>query len=243
MYRHIKNYEIKYSDVDAYDHLKMTQLLGFLQESACLSADELGFGYSVISKKNLGFILVNWFVELKRPINYGETIEVHTWPLKPKLSIFLRDFEIYINGEKVGAASSRWCIVDMQTFNLMRVADYFESGFFDGYNTERSIEFNVWKIPLIEEGECVYERTVRLCDYDHYFHVNNTRYADFLCDTFTVDDFSGKYIKNFQVTYVKQCKEGDVLSFTKKRIDDFYLIEGRVSDELRIQCKVRLDEI
>ncbi len=50
MYRNIKNYEIRYIDVDAYDILKPSSLLGFMQESAGFSADELGFGYDIIKK-------------------------------------------------------------------------------------------------------------------------------------------------------------------------------------------------
>ena len=45
MYRHKKFYDVKYTDADAYDNLKPSALLSFMEESACLSADELGFGY------------------------------------------------------------------------------------------------------------------------------------------------------------------------------------------------------
>ncbi len=38
MYRHIKNYEIRYMDTDAFDNIKLSALLGILQESSCLSA-------------------------------------------------------------------------------------------------------------------------------------------------------------------------------------------------------------
>ena len=243
MYRHIKEYEIKYSDVDAYDNLKLSALLGFMQESACLSADELGFGYDDIKGKNIGFILVNWYVDLTRPLKQGETVELKTWPLYPKHSVFLRDYEIYCRGEKVGVASSRWCLTDMISFTLTRIADNFEEGFFDGYSTERSVEFSAWKIPPLEGGESAYDRIVRYCDYDHYFHVNNTRYADYLMDAFKVDELKGKFIKQAQITYVKQCKEGESIAFTKKRDGNCYFVEGRVSGELRVQFKVLTDEI
>ena len=44
MYRHIKDYEIKYVDVDAFDIIKASALLGIMKESAFLSADGLSFG-------------------------------------------------------------------------------------------------------------------------------------------------------------------------------------------------------
>lgn len=244
MYRHIKNYEIKYVDADAFDNIKASALLGFMQESACLSADELGFGYEVIQPKNLGFILANWYVEMYRPLKLGETLEIHTWPLKPKHLIFLRDFEFYVGGEKVGVASARWCMIDTVNFRFLPVSSNFEEGFFDGYNTQRSIEFSNWKIADCGEKKLSHVRRIGLSDYDHYFHANNTKYADYMTDAFSVEELKGKYFKSVQISYVKQCKADESLEIFKKRGDDgYYYIDGRVGEELRVQFKVLLDEV
>ena len=243
MYRHIKEYELRFTDVDAYDNLKLSALLAFLEESACLSADELGFGYEAVSAKNLGFVVVNWYLQLNRPVKLGEKLSVHTWPLKAKYLIFFRDYELYCGNELVGVATSRWCMVNVETFATMPVSAFFPEGFFDGYNTERSVEFNSWKIPAVDGGKLVYEKKITFSDYDHYFHLNNTKYADILLDSFAVDDFKGKYLKTAQLTYVKQCKENEVLKCYKQSVDDGWLIEGRVDGEQRVQCKVKLGEI
>ena len=103
MYRHIKSYELRYTDVDAFDNLKLSSLLSFLEESACLSADELGFGYDDIAPSNLGFVVVNWYIELNRAVKLGEILTVHTWPIKPKMLIFLRDFELFLRRRKKSA--------------------------------------------------------------------------------------------------------------------------------------------
>ena len=116
MYRHIKSYELRYTDVDAFDNLKLSSLLSFLEESACLSADELGFGYDDIAPSNLGFVVVNWYIELNRAVKLGEILTVHTWPIKPKMLIFLRDFELFCGEEKVGVCTARWCMIDTRTF-------------------------------------------------------------------------------------------------------------------------------
>ena len=42
----MKTFKIKNCDVDFKDELKMSAVLSYLEEVACLSADELGFGYS-----------------------------------------------------------------------------------------------------------------------------------------------------------------------------------------------------
>lgn len=242
MYRHIKEYEIRYTDTDAYDVLKPSSLMSFLEESACLSADELGFGYDAIAKKNIGFIIVNAYVELFRPIKLGEKVEIHTWPLRPKFMIFLRDYEIYCSGEKVGVATTRWCMIDTANFSMLPVSAYFGDGAFDNYNTQRSVIFNRWKIAAVENTEPSYEKLVTYSDYDHYFHVNNTKYADFFMDTFSIDEMKGKFIGKLQISYVKQCKLGEVIKFYKMNEDGNIIVEGKVGDETRVQFCVELSD-
>lgn len=243
MYRNIKEYQLRYTDVDAFDNLRLSSLLSFLQESACLSADELGFGYDDLAPANFGFIVVNWYIELFKNIKLGDVLTVHTWPLKPKHLIFLRDFELYCGSEKVGVGTARWCMIDTKKFMPAPASLFFPENFFDGYNTERSIDFKDWKIPAVKSGEKVYSRKVRFSDYDHYFHVNNTKYADFMFDVFTVDELRNKCVSSVQITYVKQCKEGEEIVFSKEESNGFYFIEGRVGDELRVQMRMKFNDV
>lgn len=243
MYRNIKKYEIKFTDVDAYDNLKPSALLSFLEESACLSADELGFGYDAIKLKGLGFIIVNYYIEMYRAVKLGEVVEVHTWPIRPKHFIFFRDFELYCGGLKVGVATTRWCMINTDTFSIAPVSAFFAEGDFDNYNTERSVNFGYWKIPAIEEGVVCRSKLVAFSDYDHYFHVNNTKYADMMLDTFSPEEFAGKYIGKMQITYVKQCKLGEIIDFYRESEGNCHIVEGKVGSELRVQFKVELNEV
>lgn len=242
MYRHKKDYELRYTDVDAYDNLKLSSLLSFLEESACLSADELGFGYKDIAPKHFGFIIANWYIKLERNIKLGEILTLHTWPLKPRHLIFLRDFELYCGDEKVGVATARWCMINTDTFAFLPASAYFKESDFDNYNTERSIVFSEWKIPAITDGCEVYSKVVRFNDYDHYFHVNNTKYADFLTDVFSVEELKDKTLKSVQITYVKQCKEGEKIDFIRSDDGVYIFVEGRVNGELRVQMRLKLED-
>ena len=75
-------------------------------------------------------------------------------------------------------------------------------------------------------------------DYDHYFHVNNTKYADFCLDAFTVDELKNKSLGTVQITYVKQCKFGEKLEFFREDDGNISSVEGRVGDEPRVRLKV-----
>lgn len=241
MYRHCKDYEIRYTDVDFKDELKLSSLLSFLEESACFSADELGFGYDVLKPKNVGFILVNWYVRFARPIKLKDRLTVHTWPIKPSKLSVLREFELYVGEEKVGVATSRWCVVNLADFSFLSPTVVIDPNI--EYNDFRAVDFNAWKIPRFETENPVYEKSVSYSDYDHYDHVNNTRYGDLVLDAFSVEELKCKSLSSVRITYVRQCKYGDVVSLYRK--DDgagVWRVEGIAGGELRVQAELTFDE-
>ncbi|MGN0808201.1 MAG: acyl-[acyl-carrier-protein] thioesterase [Candidatus Coproplasma sp.] len=238
MYCNIRNYELRYADTDFKDDLKLSSLLSFLQESACVSADELGFGYSVLQPKCYGFVILNWHIELFRAVKLGEVLTVHTWPIQPKrLSVF-RDFELFCGDEKVGVATSRWCLVDLNNFKILNPVCVFDENL--TYNEKRSVEVLNWKIPACNSSECVYSKKASYSDYDHYLHVNNTKYADFLMDVFSPDELENKYIASVDINYQTQCKFGEVIEFFRDEQDGFIIVEGRVNGQTRVQMRILL---
>ena len=241
MYCHSKDYEIRFTDVDFSDNLKLSSLLAIMEESACLSAEELGFGYSVLQPKKYGFIMVNWYIDMYRAVKLGDVLTIRTWPIKPKRLIVLRDFEFYVGSEKVGVATSRWCLVDLNDFKLLPSSAALSPDL--QYNDFRSVDVTNIKMPEADNLQYSYSKVVTYSDYDHYNHVNNTKYADFLFDVFKVDEMKDKSYSAVRITYVKQSKEGEKLDFYKAMTEDgSWVIEGKVGDEKRIQMHVKFND-
>ncbi len=241
MYLNSKTYEIRYTDVDFQDCLKLSSLLSLMEESACLSADELGFGYADLQPKNYGFILTNWYVKLDRPVKLGDKLTINTWPVEPKKIIVLRDFEFFIGDERIGVATSRWCLINLNDFSILPCSLAFSKDI--EYNQFRSVDNFNFKIARIEDGKASYEKMASYSDCDHYNHVNNTKYADFICDAFSLEEFKGKYIKEVNINYVKQCKCGEKLEVVKSRQEDgSYVVQCSVYGELRTQAQIYFND-
>ncbi|MCD8205881.1 MAG: thioesterase [Clostridia bacterium] len=241
VYRHERSYDVRYTDVDVRDKLKPIGLLAILNEGASTSADELGFGYEVVTKLGYGFILANWYVELERPIDLSEKLRVLTWPEPPRPVQLFRDYEIYSGEEKIGTAVGRWCLVELKSFKILPTARVYENpelGLDIKFNDFTCLTPPPWKIPAIKAGREVYSRRVLYSDLDHYFHVNNTKYADYLFDAFTADEIVGRPFKSFQITYAGQCKEGDEMRVFREDFDGYSLVEVRVGGDIRAQMKV-----
>ena len=242
-YCHSKDYAFRYTDADFKDRIRPAAFLSVMQESACLSADELGFGYLDLQPKNIGFILSNWYVELFRPVAYNEVLTVHTWPVKPKKLIVLRDFELFIGDEKVGVGTSRWCIVNLANFSLLPASAVFGDKDID-YNPNRSTDFCAWKIARSEGGERTYGKVISYSDCDHYNHANNTKYADLLMDAFSLDELRDRWVSKFGISYIKQCRCGDRIDFYRLQVgDEEWVVEGRAGEELRVQFHVEFKRV
>ncbi len=242
VYEHIKEFLIKYCDVDFKDELKPSAMLAYLEEVACSSADELGFGYQFIKPRGYAFMVSNICCEMVKPIPLGVQACIKTWPLPPSFATFGREYQILdAEGSVCVNASSRWCLMDLNTGKLL-LSKVIDNQDYSTYNTTRVLQDVKWKIPTFtpEEGDLKFSLTIANSEYDHNMHVNNTRYADYCFNCFSVAELSARNLKRFSLTYVKQCKEGDVLSFYRKEQEDgSFLVHGfNANGELVVQSHI-----
>ena len=245
-YEFCKPFEIKYCDVDFKDALKPSALLAYLEEVSCLSADELGFGYTFIKERGYAFIVTGYRCEFKKPIPLGELAHFKTWPTPPSHVIFGREYQVLSNaGDVLVNATSRWCLIDIEKGKILP-SKVLEGQDYSTYNTTKL--FPDWrpKIPAFskDEGELKFTITIANSEYDHNMHVNNTRYADYCFNCFSVSELSQKRLKEFSINYVKQCKERQTLRFyLKKDVDGAYLAHGfNEENEVVVQSQIYFEE-
>lgn len=237
-YCNTTTYSLRYADFDFQDELRPSSLLGITQEAACMSADELGFGYDDLKPRDLGFVIVNSYCRLARPVRLGETLTAQTWPLPPRHIFFERDYRLLSGGEEVAAVASRWCLVDLNTFALLTPERLGKAHEECPYRTEKTTEPPSWKIPRVKEGRTVYEMQVNVSHCDHYLHANNARYADFFFDCFTMEELAARPVTAFQIAYIKQAKPGSVLTFLREEKEDGAVCEALCAGELIAQFRV-----
>ena len=245
LYEHKKDFTIKYCDSDFKDEMKLSVALALMEEVACSSADELGFGYAYVKPRGYAFMVTNVCMEFFKPVALGDIVQVKTWPLPPTRATFGREYQFLLGDEVVINASSRWCLVDVQAGKLLP-SKMIDNQDYSTYNTTRLMENVGWKIPAFakEEGQLCYEMTVANSEYDHNMHVNNTRYADYCLNCFTIAELSVKKMRKFSITYAKQCKEGDKLRFYRKRTEEgVYLVQGfNTENETVVQSLICFEE-
>ena len=242
LYEHINQFKIKFCDVDFKDEIKLSALLSYLEEVSCSSADELGFGYEYIKGRTSAFFVTNYYLESIQPITLADMIEVKTWPTPPSSVIFGREYQISTQGKGLQLnATSRWCLLDMQTGKILP-AKTIDNQDYSTYNSTKLFSEMRWKIPTfeLEEGKLKFVITIANSEYDHNMHVNNTRYADYCMNCFSVAELSSLKLKSFALNFVRQCKEGDTLKFYLKESQmEEYLVQGvNEQEEVVVQARI-----
>ena len=244
-YEYTEDFKIKFCDVDFKDELKVSATLALMEEVACISANELGFGYTYIRPRGLAFMVSGLHVEFLRPMRLGETLRAKTWPKIPSHYIFGREYLFEdLTGTELMCATSRWCLIDMNEGKLAK-SKLIDNQDYSAYNTRELFDEVNWKIPTFkrEEGELRFSITIANSEYDHNMHVNNTRYADYCMNCFSIAELTSRKLKRFSISYVKQCKEGDVLQFYRKQVEEnCYLSQGfNENGEIVVQAKIEFE--
>lgn len=239
MYRE-KEYNLRTSDFDYRDRIKISSILDLFQEIAGQHALELGCGYDETIKNNEVWLLVRQKLEILGELKPNTKVKVCTWPRKKDRLYFDRDYLIKDENDNIMVkSSSRWIVCNYLTRRISRAKDiYFNSS---NYYEKRVFEKDVDKLqfdaPALEEKGYTY--LVEHDDLDHNGHMNNIVYAKMMLNMAELKD--DVYVKDFQIEFMHECLLGDkVVSYSKKENNTHYFY-GYLKDKLSYKIVVNTE--
>lgn len=206
------DYPIDSRDVDPWNHCKPSGLMGILQEAAVAAACELHASRpEMMEKYNLFWMLARMWYRLDRPLKWNETLSIRTWHRGGSGASSYRDFDLFVDGKPVGEAVSVWVLADADTHRLARMSKIEEFQGTDGGEFCKNKTLSRFKLP--QELTAADHRAMHYSDTDINGHVNNVRYADFICDAIRMDQLGQDfYISALQVDYLAECMAGETIT-------------------------------
>ena len=202
----LKNFEC-----DFRREIKPSAVLGLFQEIAGEHSEEMGLGFPALKAQGWFWVLSKVYVEFLRRPQVGEKLVVQTWPAPPNKAIFERSFTLCgEDGDVAVRALSRWCVLRADNGRIVP-ASMLPSPQME-YREVPAVPCEDWRIAEQEgRGKPAYSLRVGNSEYDFNYHVNNIKYADFVFNCFTVQELEGRALRSFQLNYVKQAHEGDLI--------------------------------
>lgn len=217
------------ADVDFNSIAKPFFYLNAFQIAAGKHSEKLNAGHETMLKEYSAYwVLARVSVNVSRYPDIYEDVEVETWPLPPKSAYCIRNYAARDGrGKIIATGSSMWTVVDKErhvlrpisTIGLLSPGIYREDG-----------GDSLGKLPKLDEtAERIYSFQVRVADLDLNRHINNAKYAEYMLNAFNVSELDGKYISSFQINFLHEAREDDILSVYKKSAGaGEYAIEGKI---------------
>ena len=200
-------------DVDGWGRCRPSAVLGYLQEAATLAAEDGGFGREKTLEYHAFWMLARIWFRLDRPLRWEEKVTVRTWHRGSKTALMYRDFDLLAGGVPVGEAVSAWVLAGVEDRKLLRLSQMRELEGTEGGGLCKQLTLSKLRMPgEMEERD---RRRMGYSDTDINGHVNNTRYADIVCDAVPWEVWDTAQIRDFTISYHREVPRGE--NFTLRR--------------------------
>jgi acyl-ACP thioesterase len=200
-----KNYDVNTIVMNSNKRLGLTGLLNVLQDIAWLHAEHLGWGFEDLIKRNTIWVLVRQRLMMTDWPVWGDVVTIKTWPRGVMGVLALRDFEISVGDRKLGECTTSWLTLNWET----RRPQKFDPHSFELENRPAGLSFEAEKISLRHDLQPVARFQVRYSDLDVNGHVNNTRYAQWILDSATIEETSSLQLVDYEVNFLNETRVGD----------------------------------
>jgi len=220
---------------DMYGIIKTSALLELLQEAGAVHADALRLGREdLIREIGAIWVLARLYFRLEKPLRYGSRIDIWTAGRMPGKAMAYRDYDIYSDGQWAGEAVTASAVVDQSTRRLLRPAMIpgIESC---AHHKTKKLELSRLQKP--EKLTQAFAHIVRYSDLDYNGHVNNTKYADFICNAADLDKDGPGYVSGMRINYIRECLSGEELSLqTSPYAENGLYVLGGAADGDRFEA-------
>ena len=224
-----ETFTLRPRDCDLNDKWRPSAILETMQDVAGTHSLLLGCGREELVKKNIVWVLSRSELHMDRYPVSGEKITVHTFPTPTRICFFPR-YYIFTDarGEMVGKAGTLWLLLDLTTRRMLPPGDV---GKLIPDNQDLSVPMNLpATVGNLQGEEFVSEYHPVYTDLDVNGHVNNTRYADWLCNALGIDMMTEYEPDRIILNYNHEVLPGHVVTLRRILKGNEYRLSGIVND-------------
>lgn len=237
------SHAVKYSETDSGYRLRLDHIVTHFQDITGLHSDEMGIdGKALLEKSNAFWVLTKLKLRIHRFPEFGETVQIETWPTVVKGVRFGRDYCISKDGIPLISGSSEWCTLDFDTKRPRR-ADTICYPHTMQHREDRSDAGEMLRIKeTVEEKDLNHTHRSMFVDIDTNGHTNNIAYLRMILNCFTPAEFAELYVREVQVAFLSQTYFGDDITVYRKNTEYGFYIEGRKDDSAVFNCIITLND-
>ncbi|WP_367925447.1 acyl-[acyl-carrier-protein] thioesterase [uncultured Ruthenibacterium sp.] len=203
-------------ETDATKRMTPGAILRRAQQISTDHCTRLGIDESLYQKTHTAFLLAKLAMQIYEPIPAGMQVTITTMPSAPQRAIYHRYTSFCDDaGKKLCEMDSCWILVNTSNKRILRVPPQDLPLPFIG-EPKKLLDLTIQKAETeyVAEEKAVYTR----CDQNH--HLNNTSYADILCDHLPTDLLLNSQPQRLAITYHKEIPLGQSFQLSRATLND-----------------------
>lgn len=222
---------------DANEIARPTAVMTYLQEAANLQLRTLGPTDREMRESGQAFVLSRIGIHFYEPLYAYHTYTMQTWACDSHGYSFLRCHRLLDGDRVLVEALSVWALLDLNTRRPLRTTEYHPN-----FDTDPILTFDLpTRIRILSERmKPVGEHTVRASETDINRHMNNTIYADMLCNYI---DLTGRRVEQLCINYFNEAPLGENLKVCLEEAGrDLFRFrtlreDGKINVEAEVLCR------
>jgi medium-chain acyl-[acyl-carrier-protein] hydrolase len=201
---YVKEYEIRYKDVNHRQEATPVAVLNFVEETAADHCAYIGKNVYELQKEGIGWVLYAGCFHMDCYPKYREKIKIVTWISKIKGFIGYREYRVFSEDDKFyGGFRGMWLYFDLEKRRPIPVDKiYYEQW---AIRDEAAIDYEI--VPYknrIDNPDCGKSFTVQRYDIDSNNHVNNVRYVQWLMESIPEEFYNKARMEYIHGTFLKE---------------------------------------
>ncbi len=243
---HKSKRRINVSDVDFNSKLRLDNIFNILQNEALEHSEKIGVGFKTYMKKSQTWVLTWAKIKINQYPEFEDEIEIHTWLKKIFKLYTLRDFTFFDkNKREIINASTGWLLLNLENLRPIRPEEIPETVSF--LPEKNAISDLPQKIIIKEDLKEVFRKKIYYSDIDVNFHVNNSKYIEFILNSFPIEFLKENEIEMIELYFISDSKINDeieVLSnHTINNQDAFFKIRNKTKNSVVLRANIKLRKI
>ncbi len=226
-----ESFDISSYHMDPFGSLKLTSLFELFQDAASKDASRKGFGYHELISDKRYWVLIRAFIRIIRIPKWEEKLRFQTWPKETNGIVAFRDFRIVSQQEEeLILGTSTWTQLDIVSRRPVRI----DLG--ERYKPAANRTVGLRKPSKIQQPDDLFwsdSTIVKYSQIDVNFHVNNTRYLEWVLNEIPFELLQEQEVREMEVNFLSEGKLNDLVRVGYKQMseNEWFACVERVEDK------------
>ena len=216
----------------------MAAIIGYMLDVAGEDADRKGFGISALDSGHTTWVLSRLAVDIEAQPKQYEEIAIDTWVNEFNRLSSTRNFRIHRGEECVAKGVSQWCMLNMETRQVVDMSLLKETYMQAMVEEPSPISAPARLRPITPVGSA--SRPVVYSDIDFNRHVNTLRYIDLIFDNVPLELIEKNEGLRIDINFIAEALYGETLTICWAQEGNIWNFEISSSPE-RVLCRAKVE--